>query len=286
MSKWFVGVPSEERKRKTVEKILSLIGDEEVTWLQLYEKAARLNIGKATLSRHLKNLVKSGLVERRVDTTQYPPRVYYRRGRDLLKTVLIFGEKLEKLFKKPIDLEKYFMLERILRNMFMLSRSLEFYFILSAHNLYVPLFIKLFSNLPKEVDEKLKYGKLEGELIPLDLATAERIINMLEESGVERGKIEEKKIIFKELKERLEEAERIKLKIKDIEKLDEKLEKFDKKMEDLGKRFITPVFMNYQEEVANEFIRALFKRMNDLIEDLEKDLSKLASMKKNLNTNG
>jgi DNA-binding transcriptional ArsR family regulator len=38
-----------------------------------------LGIGRATLSRHLKRLVKLNILERRVDASTYPPRVYYKR---------------------------------------------------------------------------------------------------------------------------------------------------------------------------------------------------------------
>jgi DNA-binding transcriptional ArsR family regulator len=80
MEKWFRGVDPERRKELLTRKILDLIpqiGD--ISWSALLEKAKVLGIGRATLSRHLKRLVKLNILERRVDISTYPPRVYYKR---------------------------------------------------------------------------------------------------------------------------------------------------------------------------------------------------------------
>jgi DNA-binding transcriptional ArsR family regulator len=57
--------------------LIPQIGD--ISWSALLEKAKVLGIGRATLSRHLKRLVKLNILERRVDISTYPPRVYYKR---------------------------------------------------------------------------------------------------------------------------------------------------------------------------------------------------------------
>lgn len=61
-------------------KILDLIPQTgEASWSILVEKALAHGMGKATVSRHLKRLVKLGILERRVDSSTYPPKVYYKR---------------------------------------------------------------------------------------------------------------------------------------------------------------------------------------------------------------
>jgi DNA-binding transcriptional ArsR family regulator len=80
MKKWFRGVDPKRRKELVTRKILDLIPQSgETSWSALLEKAIALGIGRATLSRHLKALIKSNIIERRVDTSTYPPRVYYKR---------------------------------------------------------------------------------------------------------------------------------------------------------------------------------------------------------------
>jgi DNA-binding transcriptional ArsR family regulator len=80
MEKWFRGVDPERRKELVTRKILDLIPQSgETSWSALLEKAMALGIGRATLSRHLKRLVKLNILERRVDASTYPPRVYYKR---------------------------------------------------------------------------------------------------------------------------------------------------------------------------------------------------------------
>jgi len=80
MDKWFKGVAPEQRKELITRKVLDLIPQfEEISWSGLLEKAEAQGIGRATLSRHLKRLVKAKILERRVDTSTYPPRVYYKR---------------------------------------------------------------------------------------------------------------------------------------------------------------------------------------------------------------
>jgi DNA-binding transcriptional ArsR family regulator len=78
--KWFVGRSPDLRKEVMADKILELIPkDREASWSVLAEKARALGIGKATLSRHLKRFVRLNILERRVDASTYPPKVYYRR---------------------------------------------------------------------------------------------------------------------------------------------------------------------------------------------------------------
>ena len=79
MKKWFVGVRPEKRRKTMDEKIRNLIPfNQEVSWSVLAERARAQGIGKATLSRHLKKLEKLGIIRRRVDTSVYPPRTYYK----------------------------------------------------------------------------------------------------------------------------------------------------------------------------------------------------------------
>ena len=79
MGRWFTGISPEDRKRKMEEKILGLMGGRGwITWSELYRLLEKEGVSRATLTKHLKSLVEIGVVERRVDTSSYPPKVYYR----------------------------------------------------------------------------------------------------------------------------------------------------------------------------------------------------------------
>jgi DNA-binding transcriptional ArsR family regulator len=79
MGRWFTGVSPEDRKRKVEEKIIGVIIDKGwITWSELYRLLEKEGVSRATLTKHLKSLVEIGAVERRVDTSSYPPKVYYR----------------------------------------------------------------------------------------------------------------------------------------------------------------------------------------------------------------
>jgi DNA-binding transcriptional ArsR family regulator len=90
MGRWFTGISPEDRKRKVEEKIIGVITDKGwITWSELYRLLEKEGVSRATLTRHLKNLVEIGVVERRVDTSSYPPKVYYRYS---LKSPTHFSE--------------------------------------------------------------------------------------------------------------------------------------------------------------------------------------------------
>lgn len=50
-----------------------------VRWQDLLTKAKGIGMSSATLSKHLKQFVRVGMVRREVDSTSYPPKVVYRR---------------------------------------------------------------------------------------------------------------------------------------------------------------------------------------------------------------
>jgi DNA-binding MarR family transcriptional regulator len=73
-------------------------------------------MSKASLSKHLKTLSELGLVERRVDTSTYPPRTYYRKiNKPIMRRIIPadFGERLkELLFDNTIPFDyKLFQIE-------------------------------------------------------------------------------------------------------------------------------------------------------------------------------
>jgi len=55
----------------------------EATWSQLEKEAAKEKMSTTTLSAHLKELHKLGMIERRVDPATYPPKVYYCKTRSV-----------------------------------------------------------------------------------------------------------------------------------------------------------------------------------------------------------
>ncbi|MEM2463650.1 MAG: winged helix-turn-helix domain-containing protein [Candidatus Bathyarchaeia archaeon] len=76
---WFTNIEPKKRKEISSKKILGLIPYKEVSFSALAAEAEKLHISRITLSKHLKRFVSLGLVDRRVDTSTYPPTVYYRR---------------------------------------------------------------------------------------------------------------------------------------------------------------------------------------------------------------
>jgi len=102
LDKWFKGIAPEQRKELVTRKVLDLIPQfEEISWSGLLEKAEAQGIGRATLSRHLKRLVKAGIVERRVDTSSYPPRVFYKRCSPDKPKLYMPYEFARELFPRP-----------------------------------------------------------------------------------------------------------------------------------------------------------------------------------------
>lgn len=75
--KWFRGYTPRKRREKVAMTLYPLIPEDgEISWSELLKKS---RLGKATLSRHLKRLESLGLVQRRVDSSTYPPTVFYKR---------------------------------------------------------------------------------------------------------------------------------------------------------------------------------------------------------------
>ena len=64
-----------------MEEVLSLLPADPtpVRWQDLLAKARSIGMSSATLSKHLKQFVRVGMVRREVDSTSYPPGVVYRR---------------------------------------------------------------------------------------------------------------------------------------------------------------------------------------------------------------
>jgi DNA-binding transcriptional ArsR family regulator len=64
-----------------MEEVLSLlpVDAKPVRWQHLLAEARTIRMSSATLSKHLKQLVRLGMVKREVDSRSYPPKVLYRR---------------------------------------------------------------------------------------------------------------------------------------------------------------------------------------------------------------
>ena len=101
----------EERKRLAAELIFRFlpVDGSEVQWSGLKEQAKRENVSTATLAGHLKDFVKKGLAERRVDSSAYPPRVYYCRKASLPSPSESkrSSEELAKVRELGFDVDKY-----------------------------------------------------------------------------------------------------------------------------------------------------------------------------------
>jgi len=81
MAKWYTGKTPESRERYAKQTIYGALPDDgsEAQWSRLKEVAKEKGISSATLSKHLKHGVKIGMIGRRVDESNYPPNVYYRK---------------------------------------------------------------------------------------------------------------------------------------------------------------------------------------------------------------
>ena len=104
---WYKG--REERKRQASQIIFSMLPEDmsEVTWSQLEEKAAKERMSTTTLSAHLKDFKKKRLVDRRVDTSVHPPRVYYRRTYDYEQQYLLLEKGLASVKEQGIDIDEF-----------------------------------------------------------------------------------------------------------------------------------------------------------------------------------
>lgn len=69
-----------KRKQLAAAAVLDLLPTDgsEVGWSKLKETAEKGGMSSATLRVHLKSFVRLGLMQRRMDPSTYPPRVYYR----------------------------------------------------------------------------------------------------------------------------------------------------------------------------------------------------------------
>jgi len=81
VAKWYTGKSPESRERHAEEIIYGSLPDDgsEVQWSRLKQMAGERGISSATLSKHLKDGVKIGMIGRRVDDSTYPPNVYYHK---------------------------------------------------------------------------------------------------------------------------------------------------------------------------------------------------------------
>jgi hypothetical protein len=72
---------SEQRKRNSRVMVYGMVPDDgsEIRMKELKKKAEEINMSSTTLSFHLKELIRSSRVARRVDDTKFPPRTYYRK---------------------------------------------------------------------------------------------------------------------------------------------------------------------------------------------------------------
>lgn len=89
---WFTNIPPQKRMEISAQKILKLLGEEEKPFSILAEEAEKQGISKATLSKHLKRFVAIGMVERRVETSTYPPTVFYKLSKREKPLIAMFYE--------------------------------------------------------------------------------------------------------------------------------------------------------------------------------------------------
>jgi hypothetical protein len=74
-----------DRWKEATSAVYGLLPEDcsEIQWSKIKEKASERRISPSTLSAHLKDFVKWGAINRRVDTSGYPPKVYYSKRRFL-----------------------------------------------------------------------------------------------------------------------------------------------------------------------------------------------------------
>jgi DNA-binding HxlR family transcriptional regulator len=95
--KWYHGYSPGKREEIARREIYALIPkDSEIQWKELRKLAKQKGISSATLSRHLKKGVKDDVIQRRVDESTYPPKVYYRYNVNALSPNIII-EPLKQL---------------------------------------------------------------------------------------------------------------------------------------------------------------------------------------------
>jgi len=73
------GRPKFEDEKRNVEKVLGCfpLDGSEITYKELKQKAKECGVSPRSLDRHLDRLEERGVIERRVDTTRWPPKVSY-----------------------------------------------------------------------------------------------------------------------------------------------------------------------------------------------------------------
>jgi len=89
-----------DRRAEAERLVLSLLPENglERRWSEIEEAAQKLNLSTATLARALKKFVQLEVVTRRVDSSTYPPAVYYR-----LLTPEVFAKLYDRL---PLDMRE------------------------------------------------------------------------------------------------------------------------------------------------------------------------------------
>jgi DNA-binding PadR family transcriptional regulator len=71
--------PKEVEAARGLEILEAVPWDSWASWSALEDWAKAHKVGLATLAKNLRRFERLGLIERRVDTSKYPPRVEYRR---------------------------------------------------------------------------------------------------------------------------------------------------------------------------------------------------------------
>ena len=72
---------TEERKRMASEVVFSLLPSDgsKIQWKELAKATGKQRMTKMTLSAHLKDFIRLGMIERSVDSSMHPPKVYYSK---------------------------------------------------------------------------------------------------------------------------------------------------------------------------------------------------------------
>lgn len=268
-------LPPSDRKSESYNRVFSFLDDKEwLSWKQLYEKAEKFGMSRATLSRHLKEMVKLGLVERRVDTSRYPPKVYYKRGVDPFKMAYMLVTRFEKVLEASLYFEEYFLLLDVGKDLKTLLATMYTYSSLTATRLYTPILNKIISDLPKGVCEEImnfiQHGGGSDNVMS--------IIDFFEKGGMPRDEVERRRILLKEYQEKYAQSKIILKKAHRIRKLMIRIEILNGEIEKKIRELI-PRYENYDDEKVVKLMHFLSNKINILSENVERNLIIVESRK-------
>lgn len=267
-------LPLEKRKNESFKRILKFLDEGSwITWSELYEKLKPTGMSRATLSRHLKEMEERGFIERRVDSLQYPPRVYYKIKGDPYDRAIKLAEDFEKIVEEVSDLKSLLIAWNIFSLFSNLEECLKDYFYSLEGDIIVAFDKLIFGPSLDEEGVSLEdvFHKLgEGEVLR-SVENARRIVEYFKMIGAEEKVIKERERLLREFEEMMEKykieekEEKLNEFVKRVKRLREKIERKSKEMRENILKILKG------EERATEF-EILLMNINEYIETIERTI--------------